>query len=514
MEFVLLYIVVGLICAGIGGYIAGEKNRDAGKWAIVCFFLSVFGVVAIAAVPSLFRPQKTGSLEEEFLEAKVYAGKSWWDGQDITLGDTSFLVVDFEQRRIVVGLRAELKNPPKKPYKMSFAFSCIVGAEIVRDGNQITTSRGKQVFNGAQHIAIRITVDDPNNPTHDITFYASKNTKERKFEYPPFDRAVRKVVEFQGYLDSAIREARRDSDVSDTQEFRKRQSEQIEGNRNMPVSAQIAQLWQLKQEGALTLEEFEKQKANITSINQERPISAEILKEGWEELYGGFNDDPTTKEFREKHVFLLRLRRAISWLGRAQQMERDVKGTNKDLDTQFVFLWISFNALYARDPHKYPSKPPSQQDQIEEYFLNLSKCGKQVTDSIYKVIDSNISREKIRSFSNNKFVSMDFWDKKIGIFKKGNEKDQPLPEPLSREKTLNILFCIFQRLSVLRNQLMHGSATWNGHLNKEQLREGIKIMHWLLPVFIEVMLENSEDKWEQWGEVYYPRVENEPILKD
>ena len=514
MEFVLLYIVVGLICAGIGGYIAVGKNRDVGSWAIVCFFLGVFGIIAIAAVPSLFRPQKTESLQEEFPEARVYAGKSWWDGQDVTLGDTSFLVVDFEQKQIVVGLRAELKNPHKKPYKMSFAFSSIVGAEIVREGNQIITNRGNQSFNEVKHIAIRITVDDINNSSHNITFYASKDTKEHKFENPPLDQAVQKVVEFQGYLDSAIRETKRESNISDNQESRKRQSDRIESRQNMPVSAQIAQLWQLKQEGALTEEEFEKQKANVTSINQEHPMSAETLKEGWDKLYNGFSDDPETKEFKEKYAFLLRLRRAISWLGRAQQMERDVKGTDKDLDTQFVFLWISFNALYARDPHKYPSRPPSQQEQIEEYFLNLSKCGKQVTDNIYKVIDSNISREKIRSLSNNKFVSMDFWDKKIGIFKKGKEKDQLLPEPLSREKTLNILFCIFQRLSVLRNQLMHGSATWDGHLNKGQLRDGIKIMHWLLPIFIDIMLENPEDKWKQWGEVYYPRVENEPILRD
>lgn len=247
----------------------------------------------------------------------------------------------------------------------------------------------------------------------------------------------------------------------------------------------------------------------MTPANQECPISAEELKEKWEKLYEGFNDDPKIKEFKEKHQFLLRLLRAISWLGRAQQMERDVKETSKDLHARFIFLWIGFNALYARDPYKNPF----EEDYIKIYFLNLLNCGRQqVTGRIYKIIDSNISKEKIRSLSRNKFISMDFWEK-VGVFKKRKEKDQSLPEPLSKEKTFNILLCVFQRLSVLRNQLVHGSTTWDGDLGKGQLIDGTEIMRWLLPAFIEIMLQTPEEKWEKWGKVYFPRVENKPILK-
>lgn len=248
----------------------------------------------------------------------------------------------------------------------------------------------------------------------------------------------------------------------------------------------------------------------MTSIDQEYPISAEELKERWGGLYDEFNDDPETKEFKEKHHFLLRLLRAISWLGRAQQMEKDVKVLDKDLDTQFILFFISFNALYARDPHKRLF----QEDQMKEYFKNLSKCDKHMKGSIYKVIENNISKEKIRSLANNRFVSIDFWDKKMNTVTKGKEKDQPLPEPLSEEKTFNILRCIFQRLSVLRNQLMHGSATWDSELNSEQVEDGIKIIRWLLPIFIEIMLQTPEEEWEKWGRVHYPRVENKRILKN
>ena len=239
----------------------------------------------------------------------------------------------------------------------------------------------------------------------------------------------------------------------------------------------------------------------MTSINQMFPVSAKTLIK---ELHGKLKREPTTKESNEEAMFFLRLRRAISWLARAQQMESVME---EDLDTQFVFLWISFNALYAKNPHKSSFK---EEKQIEEYLRNLLKCG-MAKDSIYKVIDSNISKKKIRSLSNDDLVSRDFWDKEIGIFEKKKEKDIPLPEPLTKEKTYNILLCIFQRLYVLRNQLMHGSVTWNSQIYKRQFSSSTKIMHWLLPVFIEIMLKNPEEKWKQWRKVYYPQGKNKPF---
>ena len=45
--FIIYFLVGGLICAGVGGYIAGEKNRNAVAWAIVCFFLNIIGLIGL-----------------------------------------------------------------------------------------------------------------------------------------------------------------------------------------------------------------------------------------------------------------------------------------------------------------------------------------------------------------------------------------------------------------------------------------------------------------------------------
>jgi hypothetical protein len=57
--------------------------------------------------------------------------------------------------------------------------------------------------------------------------------------------------------------------------------------------------------------------------------------------------------------------------------------------------------------------------------------------------------------------------------------------------TSRILLVVFDRLYVLRNQLVHGGAT-------EQLdqpgagQDGAAVLGWLLPVFIDIMLENPD----------------------
>lgn len=241
---------------------------------------------------------------------------------------------------------------------------------------------------------------------------------------------------------------------------------------------------------------------NKTFSDQENtilPKRAGELDEIRKKLQEEFDKNPPSDErkCKEKESFLLRLRRAISWLGRAQQIEKDVKSTDKELDTQFIFLFISFNALYGREP----KKSLGSKKEIEKYFENLLKCNEKPKDSIYKII-SGVLKENFDSLRNNIFVSRNFWNKEMGI-----DRERDIPFPGWKTKfTKEILCCVFQRLYVLRNQLMHGASTWGKTGNKDQLIDGAEIMHYLLPIFIEIMLKIPEDKWKEWGEIWYPRA--------
>ncbi len=63
------------------------------------------------------------------------------------------------------------------------------------------------------------------------------------------------------------------------------------------------------------------------------------------------------------------------------------------------------------------------------------------------------------------------------------------------DHTPTILSILFGRLYVLRNQIMHDSATWNSSVSRDQVRDGASVLASLLPVFIDIMMDNPQYPW-------------------
>ena len=72
---------------------------------------------------------------------------------------------------------------------------------------------------------------------------------------------------------------------------------------------------------------------------------------------------------------------------------------------------------------------------------------------------------------------------------------------LSRGDTAVVFSVVLSRLYVLRNQLIHGGSTWNGSVNRDQLRDGCSILGKLVPAVIEVMMDNPQTLW---GDPVFP----------
>ena len=70
--------------------------------------------------------------------------------------------------------------------------------------------------------------------------------------------------------------------------------------------------------------------------------------------------------------------------------------------------------------------------------------------------------------------------------------------------TKAMLGILFQRLYVLRNQLIHGGATWNGKVNRPQVESGTAILGDIVPVVIHLMMNQPN---QVWGDPIYPVVE-------
>ena len=192
----------------------------------------------------------------------------------------------------------------------------------------------------------------------------------------------------------------------------------------------------------------------------------------------------------------LRVHRAISWLGRAEE-EGD------DQDVRFILLWIGFNAAYAGDLREELSGERSNFRSFFETLIALDKSHR-----IYDLIWERFSQE-IRVLLNNQYVFSPFWSHHNGQPGHEDWKDRlsqakrVAGQAAMTKDTVKILMIVFDRLYVLRNQMVHGGATWNSSVNRAQVRDGVSILDSLLPIFIDLMLDNPTH---HWGTPLYPVV--------
>ena len=194
----------------------------------------------------------------------------------------------------------------------------------------------------------------------------------------------------------------------------------------------------------------------------------------------------------------LRLRRVLSWLGRA---EREYKA--RDFDAAFIFYWIAFNAAYGQ---LGPSSNEERRDWDRcDYFDRI------VVDSdkaIYDTIWADLP-DPIEDMLTNKYVYEPYWQYRNGAKKHKNWKKrfedakEEAEQAMKSVQTRFILLELFRRLYTLRNQLLHGGATWESSVNREQVETGAKIMSSLVPHFIDVMIEHPDAGW---GAPRYPVV--------
>ncbi len=192
----------------------------------------------------------------------------------------------------------------------------------------------------------------------------------------------------------------------------------------------------------------------------------------------------------------VRVHRALSWLERA--------GRCADDDGKMVFLWIAFNAAYANeiDPRYRP-----REQRLFLYFLErLCQLDKhnRLENIVWEKFPGNI-----RLLLDNQYIFQDFWDFHNGKITQEQwqarfARDRSVVlKALGRRDTPKVLEIVLARIYTLRNQLMHGGTTWNSAVNRKQIRLCTEFMSDLVPVVIEIMMDNAN---ELWGEPCYPVV--------
>lgn len=201
---------------------------------------------------------------------------------------------------------------------------------------------------------------------------------------------------------------------------------------------------------------------------------------------------------REGHPenIALRIHRALSWLDRAEQCE--------DEDARFIFLWISFNAAYANDLGELGHM--SEQRVFQHFIQRLVDLD--ADHALYELVWTEFT-SSIRLLLDNEYVFAPFWE-----FQRGNLTEEQWTSSFAKAKsaanralgaqdTVKVLSIVFSRLYILRNQIVHGAATWNSQVNREQLRDSANILGKVVPQVIKILLDHPNVLW---GDAMYPVV--------
>lgn len=195
----------------------------------------------------------------------------------------------------------------------------------------------------------------------------------------------------------------------------------------------------------------------------------------------------------------LRTHRAISWIGRAEACDTDA-------DARFIFLWISFNAAYA-DEREFQMTAPGERAAFVDYFEKMVALDE--NKRIYAALWQRFSGP-VRTLLENRYVFNPFWQHHNGIDGFDDWEDRfktsarTFAQCFQAGDTVRVLSFVFDRLYVLRNQLVHGGSTWNSAVNRAQVRDGAAILGFLMPVFIDIMMDHPNA---DWGKPFYPVVE-------
>lgn len=230
---------------------------------------------------------------------------------------------------------------------------------------------------------------------------------------------------------------------------------------------------------------------------------------------------PETKQIENPRSY-----RATSWIRRGEALQ--AAEANKrahselDLDLQFVCYWIAFNALYGQAKHKRQAEPsavekgqtrlpgPDEWLQIHDFLdkiiaLDAAKSVRQlltgVKDEALRLIDLEFL---YRGYWDEQYHDVDL---KVGGEKKAAERSWIQGTPETRIKH------IFDRIYVLRNQVLHGAAKYESSSNRDSVIPAVAVLSKLVPVFRDIVRAQGPN-WEIENLPFPPaRSERHPTIR-
>lgn len=191
-----------------------------------------------------------------------------------------------------------------------------------------------------------------------------------------------------------------------------------------------------------------------------------------------------------------RLYRAQSWIQRAVGLRRV-----GDLDGRFIFYWIAFNALYGHAKYiaeDWQGEGASIHDSLGR-IGRLSRHRRGLREMLTKV------EADLAALLRNQFLCKEYWTEG---FTDALDDSLHAAESTVRgairgtDSVIALLIRIFDRLYVLRIQLIHGCAKDGSSANRASLEPAVAVMAPFVPLYWATMKRAGGG--EDWGPLPYP----------
>ena len=178
---------------------------------------------------------------------------------------------------------------------------------------------------------------------------------------------------------------------------------------------------------------------------------------------------------------LIRLHRAISWIRAGEKY-------HKDVDMSFIAYWNAYEACYVQGVHGEADR--------DKFLKKLDALDK--TNQIHKILENKFAY--LPAIMDNKYIFRKYY-----AYKAGDARDwegawvkerRALLYNIKHKNTWKIVSLMLYRLSALRNQMLHGSTTYGGAVNRDILEQAISFMSMLVPKMVELMFKGVH-----WGEL-------------
>lgn len=192
----------------------------------------------------------------------------------------------------------------------------------------------------------------------------------------------------------------------------------------------------------------------------------------------------------------IRVHRSLSWSIRARSFGDDQP------EAALLFHWIAFNSLYGRwdNIHARPAYDSSERNR----FLRRAEGAEP------RAFEEFLHRHKpvLKKLLGTPFLSNTFWRNPDAP--KAREQATAdlfrLDGLLRNGPRARLLEIAFERVYVLRGQLVHGASSSGSRLNRTTLTHCLEWMRSVVPLLQHVTIHRLAD--DDWPELCYPPVED------